>query len=514
MWFELWLRTGMCLAIFRQRSWFDQGTMFRETKTDTNRPPLLPHSWLLGLIFAVSITVPAVAQVESETEVGEVSLVLGKAYRLSAQGERAKLTRGARVSEGDLILTESGGHVHLRFYDDALVSVRPNSQLTIRRYEFDPLNPAASAVKFDLSEGVTRAISGEAAKAARDRFRLNTPIAAIGVRGTDFVVSADSVSTKALVNEGAIVMAPYSNSCRADALGPCVANALELTGTSLQLASVEQDQPLPQLLPLSTVRSPGIIQEQIQIALSDEAVPSSPASSNAEQYPDQEMSNQVLLEGVTTPGVNADAKVAAEAASVTDFTPVDPISVSAEGAVIEFDFTPPTQLSSAELSDRQLVWGRYADLPLASDRLALDFEEASVNRRITIGTLSYGLFRSEPGERRLAGDLGVIGFQLTSAQAVFNSSTGIAAMSVNGGNLDIDFSANSFTTSLELNHELTGDVNFVANGVVVDGGFLRAIEATQKLSGAVSLDGTEVGYQFEKQLEAGSVSGLTLWDGQ
>ena len=85
---------------------------------------------------------------------------------------------------------------------------------------------------------------------------------------------------------------------------------------------------------------------------------------------------------------------------------------------------------------------------------------------------------------------------------------------VNGGNLDIDFSANSFTTSLELSHELTGDVNFVANGVVVDGGFLRAIEATQKLSGAVSLDGTEVGYQFEKQLEAGSVSGLTLWDGQ
>lgn len=488
--------------------------MFRKTKTGANRSPDLPCHWLLNVIFAVLVTAQAVAQVKSEPDVGEVSLVLGEAHRLSAQGERTKLTRGIRVSEGDLISTESGGHVHIRFYDDALVSVRPNSQLIIRRYEFDRLDPASSAVKFDLREGVTRAISGEAAKAARDRFRLNTPIAAIGVRGTDFVVSADSISTKALVNEGAIVMAPYSSSCRADALGPCIANALELTGTSLQLASVDQDQPLPQLLPLSTVRSPGIIQEQVQIALSNEAAPSPPATSNAEQYSEQEISNQVLLEGVTTPGVNADAKVAAETASVTDFTPVDPIAVSAEGAVIEFDFTPPIPLTNAVLTDRKLVWGRYADGPLASDRLALNFKEASANRRITIGTLDYGLFRSEPGPRRLAADLGVIGFQLTSAQAIFNSSTGIVAMTVNGGDLNINFPGNSFTTSLDLNHELTGDVNFFANGVIVDGGFLRAVEATQKLSGAVSLDGTEVGYQFEKQLEAGLVSGLTLWDGQ
>ena len=171
-------------------------------------------------------------------------------------------------------------------------------------------------------------------------------------------------------------------------------------------------------------------------------------------------------------------------------------------------------MTSAGLSERKLVWGRYADSPLASDRLALNFKEASANRRITIGTLDYGLFRSEPGPRRLAADLEVIGFQLTSAQAIFNSSTGIVAMSVNGGDLDINFPDRSFTTSLDLNHELTGDVTFIANGVVVDGGFLRAFEATQKLSGAVSLDGTEVGYQFEKQLEAGLVSGLTLWDGQ
>ena len=91
--------------------------------------------------------------------------------------------------------------------------MRPNSTLEVVEYLFDGDDPSKSAVKFNLQEGVARSISGEAAKAARDRFRLNTPVAAIGVRGTDFVVGADSSSTRALVNEGSIVISPFSASC-------------------------------------------------------------------------------------------------------------------------------------------------------------------------------------------------------------------------------------------------------------------------------------------------------------
>ena len=53
-----------------------------------------------------------------------------------------------------------------------------------------------------------------AAESARDRFRLNTPIAAIGVRGTDFVVSATQNSIMAVVNAGAIVVSPFSGAVR------------------------------------------------------------------------------------------------------------------------------------------------------------------------------------------------------------------------------------------------------------------------------------------------------------
>src|SRR5690606_23096376 len=127
-------------------------------------------------------------------------------------------------TERDVIETGGNGHVHVRFVDQALVSVRPSSKLEIVHYRYDAANPAASAVKFNLMEGTTRAISGEAATHARENFRMNTPVAAIGVRGTDFVVRASADNVRASVTEGAIIIAPFSSECSAAAFGPCSQN--------------------------------------------------------------------------------------------------------------------------------------------------------------------------------------------------------------------------------------------------------------------------------------------------
>lgn len=502
---------------------------------------LIPLNYLIPSDFSprlsASLTLATLCicgQVQSQPTdepVGEVTLVIGKAYRLPERGGRVPLSRGSRIAEGDVITTKSNGHVHIRFIDEALVSVRPNSELSIQLYEYDASNPSDSAVKFDLIEGVTRSISGEAARSARERFRLNTPIAAIGVRGTDFVVSADPDTTRALVNEGVIVLAPYSDACSSNALGPCTTNALELTDSTLQLASIQQDEILPRLLPSQSLRAPGLIQEEVKLAIvsnfedgatneSSEVTPlyssaARPSASNPqENIADQEVNNEVLLEGVTTVQLRADAEVAAKTVAAKDFFPIEPISVkvTAEGAVAQFDLTPPNPLTSSSLRERQLVWGRYANTPLTTDRLALSFVEAKSARDITVGNFDYGLFRSQSGPREMVKELGIVGFQLTSAQAVFNSETGVAAMVVNGGSLDIDFQTSAFDTSLDMSHPHTGSVVFTANGIIADGGFLRAFEETQRVSGAVSFDGAEAGYLFEKQMADGVIKGLTLWD--
>ena len=160
---------------------------------------------LLTLVLGIAA---ANAQAQGNAEVGTVSLVLGKAWLQAADDSRELLRAGSVIRVSDKVMTEANGHVHIRFVDQALVSVRPDSLLEIQRYDFNSQNPADSSIKLNLIEGITRAISGEGAHAARERFRLNTPIAAIGVRGTDFVVSASAGSVRALVNEGAIEIAP------------------------------------------------------------------------------------------------------------------------------------------------------------------------------------------------------------------------------------------------------------------------------------------------------------------
>ena len=174
---------------------------------------------------------------DTSTVVGEVVFTVGPAQALGASNRndgsapvQSVLSRGHKLKVGDQLLTGAGGHVHVRFVDGAFVAVRPESQLLIEQYSYKPAQPDRSTVKFQLMQGTARSITGRAGEAAKDRFRLNTPLAAIGVRGTDFVVLTQETESRAVVNSGAIVVAPIGQGCSAEGLGPCSGiSARELT---------------------------------------------------------------------------------------------------------------------------------------------------------------------------------------------------------------------------------------------------------------------------------------------
>jgi len=178
-------------------------------------------------------------------------------------------------------------------------------------------------------------------------------------------------------------------------------------------------------------------------------------------------------------------------------------------------FTPEQALEIADLADRQLIWGRYSNAGLDDqERITVPFDEARNGRKVTVGNFEYGLFRSENDKKRMDSGLTVVSFGLSSAQAFYNSSSGVVAMEVGGGTLDIDFQGNSFTTQLNLNHSLTGELEFAAGGRLFGGGFFHSRTDSQTIAGAVSFDGSEAGYFFEQQLLQGDIQGLTLWNSQ
>ena len=470
----------------------------------------VPSLSLLAFLLSLSpLHATAEADISNQTsvrKVGEVSLVLGRAYIERANG-RDLIETGTEIRVGDRVFTEGGGHVHVRFIDDALVSVRPSSTLDVVRYDYDASKPQNSAVKFELSEGVARAISGDAAKSARERFRMNTPIAAIGVRGTDFVVSANSRSTRALVNEGAIIMAPYSSECRSEALGPCAVDAVELSQNTLQVLELGSGSAVPRFV----VASSESALSEIESSNTNDtnAVDVQVASDDNTGTLD---SNEIYLESVATTKINTEV---AAAEKISGQSPNDqPANGLPEAPVVLADFTPTDALTAESTVGDQLVWGRWSS-PGAPSLLSLSLGEAREGRDVTVSSTSgFILYRSEPSGARVESGLGVVRLDLSAAEAFYDSSNGVVAMRVAGGNLELDFVDRAFATELNLDHASTGAIDFMANGAIADGGYLLLREDSKILSGAVATDGTEAGYFFEQQLDTGRIQGITLWGAQ
>jgi hypothetical protein len=406
--------------------------------------------------------------------VGEVSLVIGEASRQTNKGKTQPLGVGDAIFEGDRLRTAANGHLHIRFIDQALVSLRPNSRLQVERYRFDTAKPQDSRVKFSMEKGVVRAVSGRAAEAARQHFRLNTPIAAIGVRGTDFVVQANSQQVRALVTQGAIVMAPFSATCSASALGSC--DGVQLKAGSQQMLEYSRRYTQPQLRSVEEGEMQQFLREGAQSAnrKEDETTSNTTGSDNAD------LKNETLAKDV-----------------IQEVSPTQPL---------------PALPSEEQLKQRKLVWGRWAGGATPEQPLAFNYKEAREGRKIVTGDTRYGLYRQEAEGETLNAQLGRVNFRLEAAQANLQQGREpLQPVSVTSGRLGVDFTNRVFDTQLNMNSAPTGPISLQANGQVDAQGRFSAQSAEQGLKGAVSLDGSEAAYLFDKLVPQGRVSGLTLW---
>ena len=92
---------------------------------------------------------------------------------------------GTRVQSGDALVTGATGRVQIRFSDGSLVSLQPKSEFRIDDYQFDMDRQRGF---FSLVRGALRTISGAVGKRDPDDYRMTTPTATIGIRGTEFLV--------------------------------------------------------------------------------------------------------------------------------------------------------------------------------------------------------------------------------------------------------------------------------------------------------------------------------------
>lgn len=180
-------------------------------------------------------------------EAGHVLLAIGQVSVQNKTGEKP-LQQGAVLSVGDRIVTRQGAYAHVRMKDGGLLALRPDSELDIEVFDYDATDPAQGRVRYKLINGVSRSVTGAVGQANKKAFRLNTPVAAIGVRGTDFVTATTHEQTQVSVNQGAIVIAALGPQCIANSFGPCSSNSLPLAaGLNAGFAEVDIHNPTPRL---------------------------------------------------------------------------------------------------------------------------------------------------------------------------------------------------------------------------------------------------------------------------
>ena len=430
---------------------------------------------ILWLITATLIFIALPAQAGQLA--GEVTAALGEAQIVAAAGDKRAAAQGMPLHVGDVLQTGTGGHIHIRMVDDALVSLRPNSALKIASYTYRPGVAATTKIRFDLLRGTVRSVTGQGGELAKDRFRMNTPVAAIGVRGTDFIAQADAEKTLVHVASGAIVLAPLGAGCQENTLGACQTAAARLLTAEMRNMMLEFTRGMaePRLVPLS---------DKLQI---------------------------------TAPQAAAESFVRAQlhAQNTADAPGQIPVDVGWQKQTLDSLAAqqPPDAAVPPAPVYYQMVWGHWSWNKQGSD-FGIPFMEAAQGREVTVGNSMSGLFRDNSGPVMLP-QSGSAVFTLRMSEVSLPQTGGALAGQVQNGTLGVDFNVKKFDTQLNIQHpSLTGAVALNATGTLRDDGMLYSIASASNgsVAGSLSRDGAEAGYLFNLPTAAGTLSGTTLWN--
>jgi hypothetical protein len=146
--------------------------------------PIAPMSWISIAALMTAFAMPAQA-----VDIGQIKVAKGQ-VTVERGGQVVPASVGARLQPGDVLKTGADGSVGLTMSDNSLLSAGPNSILSLDRYEFDS---TTSQGQFDttLTKGSLAVISGRIAKQSPEAMKVRTPSSILGIRGTEFVASAN-----------------------------------------------------------------------------------------------------------------------------------------------------------------------------------------------------------------------------------------------------------------------------------------------------------------------------------
>lgn len=154
-------------------------------------------TWLAGAMAAL-----ASGQALAETA-GKVSFVTGNVTATTADGQSRALKRGDAINGGDRIETRNG-RLQIRFTDGGFVALQPNTVFGVDNYLYANKAPEETSLFFSLLRGGMRTVTGAIGKVNKQGYKVRTPVATIGIRGTGYRAVTDDDRTLVSVGSGLV----------------------------------------------------------------------------------------------------------------------------------------------------------------------------------------------------------------------------------------------------------------------------------------------------------------------
>jgi hypothetical protein len=400
---------------------------------------------------------------------------------------------GTAVNEGEPLQTGAKGHLYIKTVDNGFFVLRPASSGRIVSYQIDTEQPDNTRIKLELTEGVARHISGDAVKQARQNFRLNTPVAAIGVRGTDFTVFTTNDTSRVVVLSGGVVVSPFSGACTLAGNGPCEGTfSRELFASQAnQVLQVSRGQEATQLL-RGSKHSP----DRIAPPRADE-----PGSANSYGTDGAKTSSDLDL-------------IPAKSGSLANFVALPVIPLVPLVPLVPV--VPPPVVPRPDVPKAQpLAWGRW-EAVLGQEK-QIDVVALLQSHQLVATNAYYALLRSNEGTWQRP-EQGSMGFSLQSAQAaiVDERTRTVSAAGVENGKLQLDFVKSTFSTQFDLvsqseRFKLQSQGDITADGKL-SGNYQFMSPTNMAVQGVINSDNASAAYLFQSRLDDARVaSGATHW---
>ena len=122
-------------------------------------------------------------QVAAQEAIGTVSRIQGDASGTNSGTTRA-LGLNVSVFRNEVVTTAQAARLEITFKDNTRLTLGAMAKLTLDQYIFDPA-AGRRTIKVAVV-GAFRFLSGQMSKLARSDVNVTTPVATIGIRGTEF----------------------------------------------------------------------------------------------------------------------------------------------------------------------------------------------------------------------------------------------------------------------------------------------------------------------------------------